>query len=89
MPLRRRNVPESFGGGDLGPKDNSPFFSRHFCNGCCRSNWQIPRDTHAYCDENEGSSLLGNHRIPAAPYLHSLAPLDESDEYSDDSDEYW
>jgi len=33
--------------------------------------------------------LLGNHRIPAAPYLHSLEPLDETDEYGDDSDDYW
>ena len=80
---------ERFGGGDLGPKGMSTFFNRHVCNRFCRSNWQIPRDTHAYFDENEGSSLLGNNRIPTAPYLHSLEPLDETDEYDDDSDDYW
>mmetsp|Transcript_28172 Transcript_28172/g.71311 ORF Transcript_28172/g.71311 Transcript_28172/m.71311 type:complete len:319 (-) Transcript_28172:321-1277(-) len=80
---------ERYGGGDLGPKGISTFFSRHHCNRFCLDSWQLPRDTNAYFAQSEGSSLLGNYGIPHKRYLYQLMPLDtlqEEDSY--DSDYY-
>jgi len=88
-PIILSRQPESYGGGDLGPKGISTFFSRHRCNRFCMDSWQMPRDTNCYFQQQEGSSLLGNYGIPHKRYLYQLVPMDafaeeDEDDYSDD-----
>lgn len=80
---------ERYGGGDLGPKGISTFFSRHRCNGYCCDHWTMPRDRNAYIECHEGSSLLGNRGIPTTKRLSLLEPFYEAAGESDSDSSSW